>query len=495
MMEAVDHISGRGIANEYDDRVNISLDDTPLASSFKSANEPGQRFQLIDLLFEQTEVSQKELSETVTSVSVSLDFLSGKDADDQAVAAREERPRPEASDPYGLLTPFPSAIKLKKPAKAKTGRIVWTRLKTHFKDKVKLNTKGWEKSFRLNEWVFKEEETRMLRITLPPGGVVFSDNPLIFDLMGIPRNLLQRPVPGVVMLHNESDTEPKDFDGLQIPVDYFSKLPIHLLNYVMTIGQNFTDEELEGVIVPEWQVAEDLPVLQFAMASGQQTAVYDGTPLPPGHRGVNTLITAQETILPVLRKYFSSRGLPPDLLILTSGTGGSLRFTKNEKYGMVGAIRLVVTLENAPEKLNDSGIFGDPFKLMNPEWGTETDGIIGLGPDATDIETERRFTTGNPFSPGYTMQEVAGQLGRPSSAYYIVLLNADPNLNRVSKVLQHLYTVIGYLDSSSKIHRSKPFQLPPLQTRLDLGLFSIGTRELYKFEKTTKVTLCLQSVA
>ena len=40
MMEAVDHISGRGIANEYDDRVNISLDDTPLASGMVFSNEP-----------------------------------------------------------------------------------------------------------------------------------------------------------------------------------------------------------------------------------------------------------------------------------------------------------------------------------------------------------------------------------------------------------------------------------------------------------------------
>lgn len=498
-MEEVDYISGRGSCEAGSNRVLISIDDIPLIPRL---GEP-QKFRLSDILVEElNDATPKELSENITKIDVELEYLSEADAQRcwAAAVSNPEQLRP----PNGTWSTIPiqHSFRVIKPIRLKFMHKFLTRIKDNFKKNSKRNKfiEWGENAFDIA--VVEDPgrpDRKHINFRLPPGGVIFTHNPVMFDLMGIPQDMQTGGVESeITYVANYSDTEPLIFQGMEIVKNFYSLPTLDFLHHSLVTLQGVSEDTIDEVLLPAYDDPARATDVNFAMMSSVvpfRKRVY----ITRAQKGVNTVETAKEILIPVLKQFLTERQLPDDLVLIDTNDDGQLAFAKNQKYAIEGGIRLTAKLVDAPEKLLENNHFGHPLDLRTETLQEKRFNIIPLSnklQDETEImATLRKFRRADPQGNQPLENAVAKELARPKNPHYVVLLNVDPNLNRVSKILGGIYLVIGFLDSSDSIQPSKPFYLPSYNSCLELGLLSVRTQALRTFSSRCKVTLCLQSVS
>ena len=495
-MEDVDHLTARGFAEKGEDCMLLALDDTPLSHRFSGPRykwnrgnlqrqEGQQKFIMTDLCIENIPAlpkTMREKAESITSVTMDVQYLNSAQVNEVIKQKSTEMLDTSSYEP-DLEKPLSGlSIELSEPLNAPSMLNIGGRFPYHMSKMTKNFYKNWGGNHERFHISLKMSESEGgFVIMLPPLGVMYSGSRCMLDLLGIPRK--QQVVQGKYFkVVNPSETETLVIEGLKAYREVLEVDPMTvMLQFIMDQNIEVKPDELET----EWLREEYF--LHFCLRSdlvGESLKL----DVPRGYFGVTTPEAAMELTCQALGEYLTSRHLPLDLIDVTINRNESrLELTRNRLYQLNGAVRILMTLDDAPEALKEDTTYGTPLRFTRlDQQGSATYGCLSLEQGASTTKTPK-------FVPEKS-DIFTSSVTRPKNPYYVVLLSADASLNRFSKVLGHLYMVIGYIDSVQNLVRGHSFYLPPMQTKLKVGLLSVVTQKLHIFDKRTEATLCLVSV-
>ena len=345
-----------------------------------------QKFRLIDLLVEESTIkSSREYSHEITSATFTLEYLSKVDTQARLDAIARGEDEPEEFENY-LNGPWSRPFRVTTPLSLTLSK-VYERILANFKKICKeANYNKWGSSLGFNlEYNFatSSKKYKQWKIGLPPGGAIYSHNPLMLDLLGISK-VLQKEAPGnVVYVHNPSDSKRLTIHGIRIPTVFLKVNTKMFLKYNLVDQQKYELNDIKNTFSPQW-VDNDRPTdLMFALSSSTSPQTYN-VRVPEGRMGVNDLSTVREMMLPILRQFLSSRSLPIDLLDIEVDEDGALKLYKNQDHGIEGGIRINGTLDNIPQEMSYNEYYSAPFLLVDETTEEKKNGIISLKNEEPD---------------------------------------------------------------------------------------------------------------
>ena len=480
-MELVDHVTAYGAAKTNETSVLLSVETTTALAPTAFSREP-QKFRVLDLITEKRDLQELELAQSLTNIDLEFKFLNKHDfaleqelSNTGGAAAAAERPEEETTATDYFKSDFKKSFYIQKPQQRKSTEILWNDLQKKITSANKTNF------LHMRNYIKVSLQNLNWRIKLPPRTILWSNNPMMFDILGIKDSQrYQEEATKRTFVLNLSQTRYKEILGLSILPKLLKRKPLHWLIYMNKYLQHKNLDDWNKL----WEGGGNVD-LHFGLLSDMGEYQLKGFTLKPELAGFSTAYKIKSFLQDLFVDVFTTRKLPAELIKVSVTNDNKVMLVQNPLYATIrGGVKLKLKFNNVPPVMVKAR-YTDPFRFLEQDTGENAHYLIKLNEDG--------YISHSVFTVPEADTGTLSALERPKNPHYIVLLNPEYNYNTPSRVLNNLYSIIGLIDSASHIRTARPFVLSP-DSKFRIALLSVRSQKFMVFEAFTRVTLCLQAV-